>query len=631
MKFYSVLIAKVMVALACFAILSGVLGLSSVTGLLVGHLALAHPSNQPSIHDTMAGVIDRLKLKLPMESLQGISPELAVEFLTDQERKILGTSYWMFDVNVPVTVSVMRDRDQAEPHFWLTDQNWLKTEQLVQADGTSYEVWQKNFSAGHVGLGTNGFRRHWRHYFVTVQAQDSGAVQAQNIVAVQAQDTKGKVSIRNMYPGMHRIARMTEGTPVFVYDSEYQLEKIPALLQGAVLVQAVENRVYETLLVDLFRSTPFPATPSPDQIVLTWSDAPATTQSIQWRTDTSVASTALRYREANHGDTIVNVPAETLPLIDSGLVNDSECHRHTVTLSNLTPATTYEYALAVGAGWTKWIPFTTAPGQARPFKFIYMGDAQNGLDTWGRLIQKAHANEPDTAFYIMAGDLINRGIQRDDWDLFWHNAQGVFDRRQLVPAIGNHEDQGANGPWMYLDMFALPKNGSDAIAKERSYSFTYSNALFVVLDTNADIKAQTPWLEEQLANSAATWKFVVYHHPAYSSGPRRDNPLVRKWWSPLFDKYHVDMALQGHDHAYLRTYPIKDNQRVESPEEGTVYVVSVSGTKFYDQADPWYEEFGMTKVSTYQVLDLTIEGATMTYKAYDIDGKIRDQLVIKKK
>jgi hypothetical protein len=93
----------------------------------------------------------------------------------------------------------------------------------------------------------------------------------------------------------------------------------------------------------------------------------------------------------------------------------------------------------------------------------------------------------------------------------------------------------------------------------------------------------------------------------------------------------VDLAMQGHDHAYLRTCPILDNRRVESPEEGTVYVVSVSGTKFYDQEDPWYEEFGMTKVATYQVLDLTIEGATMTYKAYDIDGKLRDQFVIKKK
>jgi len=36
----------------------------------------------------------------------------------------------------------------------------------------------------------------------------------------------------------------------------------------------------------------------------------------------------------------------------------------------------------------------------------------------------------------------------------------------------------------------------------------------------------------------------------------------------LFDKYHVDMALQGHDHAYLRTYPMNNQERVDSPQKG---------------------------------------------------------------
>ncbi len=585
--------------------------------LLMGALApwtvQAHPLNHPSVHDTMAGVIDRLKSTLSVDELRKLSAEEAIETLTPDERHILGTAYWTFKVNVPVTVSVIRDSRQTESLFWLTDEGWTKTEEVVQADSLDYEVWQKDFDAGHVGLGTNGFRRHWRHYFVAVQPQTLGE----------------EVTVRHLYPGMHRIVPMTRGSSVFVYDPLYALEKVPPSLEGAQLIQAVENRVYETLLVDLFRTTPLPASATPDQILLTWSDDPATTQTIQWRTNTSVRSNVVRYRRKDDHDEITIVPATTRTLVDRGLVNDTTCHRHTVTLKDLSPATTYEYSVNSDEICSRWTPFTTAPDDPQPFKFIYMGDAQNGLETWGKLIHKAHENEPDTAFYIMAGDLVNRGIQRDDWDLFWHSSRGVFDRRQLAPAIGNHEDQGANGPWMYLDMFTLPQNGSDAIEKERSYHFTYGNALFIVLDTNTDIEAQTPWLEHVLANSQATWKFVVYHHPAYASRPQTDNSLVRKWWTPLFDKHHVDMALQGHDHAYLRTYPINNNQRVESAQDGTVYVVSVSGTKFYDQEDPWYEEFGMTKVSTYQVLDLTIEGASMTYKAYDIDGQVRDEFVIR--
>jgi 3',5'-cyclic AMP phosphodiesterase CpdA len=183
---------------------------------------------------------------------------------------------------------------------------------------------------------------------------------------------------------------------------------------------------------------------------------------------------------------------------------------------------------------------------------------------------------------------------------------------------------------MYLDLLALPKNGPESITPERAYSFTYSNALFVVLDSNLAPHTQSAWLEQQLANSTATWKFVVYHHPAYASSPRRDNPLLRNQWTPLFDKYHVDLALQGHDHAYLRTYPMHNQERVGSPAEGTIYIVSVSGTKFYDQAEHPYTEFGMTNVATYQVLDITIDGDRLVYKAYDIDGELRDEFVIEK-
>jgi hypothetical protein len=122
----------------------------------------------------------------------------------------------------------------------------------------------------------------------------------------------------------------------------------------------------------------------------------------------------------------------------------------------------------------------------------------------------------------------------------------------------------------------------------------------------------------------------VYHHPAYSSSAKRDNPSVRKVWGEIFDKYHVDMALQGHDHAYLRTYPMKGEQRVGAPSEGTVYVISVSGTKFYDQGDLDYIEFGMTNVATYQVLDIFIDGNRLVYRAYDVDGNKRDELIIEK-
>jgi hypothetical protein len=151
-----------------------------------------------------------------------------------------------------------------------------------------------------------------------------------------------------------------------------------------------------------------------------------------------------------------------------------------------------------------------------------------------------------------------------------------------------------------------------------------------MLDSNLPPESQAAWLEEQLANSDATWKFVVYHHPAYSSSPTRDNPGVRTVWGEIFDRHHVDMALQGHDHAYLRTKPMKGGQPVGSTAEGTVYVVSVSGIKYYEVGEFDYTDFAMANTSTYQLLDIQVQGDRLLYRAYDLDGNLRDELEFKK-
>jgi hypothetical protein len=298
-------------------------------------------------------------------------------------------------------------------------------------------------------------------------------------------------------------------------------------------------------------------------------------------------------------------------------------------MTGLKPGTTYTYVVGGSGGWSVPAEFTTAPARPEPFSFVYMGDAQNGLESWGKLVGKAFTSHPEAAFYVMAGDLINRGRERDDWDDYFANAAGIFARRTLVPCIGNHETQGGH-PTLYLRHFLLPDNGPAGLEPGRAYAVRYGNALFVVLDSNLSAEAQAPWLEAQLRDTDATWKFAVYHHPAYASRPGRSYPDVVKHWVPLFDKYHVDLALQGHDHAYLRTYPLKRGARVATPRDGTIYLLTVSGTKFYGQGDHAYTEVGFTKVATYQVLDIRVAGDELHYRAYDVDGRLRDEFVIKK-
>ncbi|MEI6501464.1 MAG: metallophosphoesterase, partial [Armatimonadota bacterium] len=157
---------------------------------------------------------------------------------------------------------------------------------------------------------------------------------------------------------------------------------------------------------------------------------------------------------------------------------------------------------------------------------------------------------------------------------------------------------------------------------------------FVVLDSNLPASSQVPWLEQQLGNSSATWKFVMFHHPLYSSEPGEDHKAVRETWGPIFDQYHVDVVFEGHEHAYMRTFPLKGGQKVGTPAEGTIYLISSSGTKLYEQVPAPYMEVNFTKTPMYNLIDILPAtdkaGDKLTFRGYDLEGNVKDQFSIEK-
>ncbi len=92
-------------------------------------------------------------------------------------------------------------------------------------------------------------------------------------------------------------------------------------------------------------------------------------------------------------------------------------------------------------------------------------------------------------------------------------------------------------------------------------------------------------------------------------------------WIPVFDKHHVDLVLQGHDHAYCAPTPCVKIKRVASNAEGTTYVVAVSGEKFCEQDPRGYTELGLTQVSTYQTIDIDIPENRLIYRAWNLEGQ----------
>jgi 3',5'-cyclic AMP phosphodiesterase CpdA len=275
-----------------------------------------------------------------------------------------------------------------------------------------------------------------------------------------------------------------------------------------------------------------------------------------------------------------------------------------------------------------------APEFASSFQFLYLGDPQCGLEAWGRMLGAARRRHPRAAFLLIAGDLVDRGNERTNWDHFFLRAAGVFDQVPVMPAVGNHEylDQ---GPRLYRAIFELPRNGPQGIDSDLVYAFEYGNVFVAVLDSTLAVadaskaETQAEWLDAELRRTRAEWKLVMFHHPLYASHPTRESLALRAAWEPVLDAHQVDLVLQGHDHAYLRTYPLRRGRRVGAGERGTTYVVSVSGTKYYDQRERPETAVGFTGLSTYQTIDIeAVPENRLIYRAWDAEGREVDSLTI---
>jgi hypothetical protein len=131
-------------------------------------------------------------------------------------------------------------------------------------------------------------------------------------------------------------------------------------------------------------------------------------------------------------------------------------------------------------------------------------------------------------------------------------------------ALGNHDEPAQRD----YDLFNM--NG------QRYYTFTRGGAQFFALDSTLMTREQLRWLEEQLADSKASWKIAYLHHPLYSSGLRHGPSLViRQALEPLFTKYGVQVVFAGHEHFYERLVPQKGVQHFITGAAGQLRMLNI--------------------------------------------------------
>ncbi|RYX85079.1 hypothetical protein EON83_07480 [bacterium] len=254
--------------------------------------------------------------------------------------------------------------------------------------------------------------------------------------------------------------------------------------------------------------------------------------------------------------------------------------------------------------------FTTRQPRGTRTRFVAIGD--NACQNVGNrnVCYQAYLTHPD--FVINVGDSVyNQGRDSEYTKYFFM----VFNSDTAAPGIGapllrsvpyysvlgnhdvNYSDPLLNANWAcanfdsapdalgYFTNMYLPSNGpksppsplalrgaENKIADFQkaaagrypsmaNYSFDYGDIHFLCLDSNIYVDTTNPqlqqWIIDDLKSTDARWKFVVYHHPAFNAGDNHFSEQHFRVLSPIFEANGVDLILNGHEHIYQRSQPLR--------------------------------------------------------------------------
>ena len=350
---------------------------------------------------------------------------------------------------------------------------------------------------------------------------------------------------------------------------------------------------------ELFRVTPYVQRPATKAMTVLWLTAASGNATIEWwehGRETSKISAVVSPRQAIELDYFgYSHSKQYLP----SLIPWQYRHR----IEGLRPDTKYGYRVTLANGETYSNSFRTAPAEFRDIRFIAYSDSETQPSSTGDcVVWENYAEDHDTTpksnrryyidqtdgyasnictmvsrepdFFVIAGDLAEKGSDQTHWDEFWrHNAGKLNDPAGSTPILaapGNHEyhgyyatdDYGERGMRKFLSYFEFEPNGAavEADRQERFHRLDYGPVAVIFLDTNngqdyysdtnSDMvnrengtpnmrdttqplfqdrcrapdfnpgSVQYRWLEEQLADAQTNrlFTFVVEHQCPFSVG-----------------------------------------------------------------------------------------------------------------
>ncbi|MCU1375480.1 MAG: hypothetical protein JWO68_2766 [Actinomycetia bacterium] len=349
---------------------------------------------------------------------------------------------------------------------------------------------------------------------------------------------------------------------------------------------------------------------------------------------------------------------------ESRSVRGTRTTYHHAVVDRLQPGQVYRYRPRHKGGEGVAGHFRTAPQHAERFTFTAFGDQGTSAGA-GAITAQVARQHP--AFHVHAGDLCyaySSGtgepgpVNPATWDDWLGIISPVAAQVPWMPAVGNHEMESGFGPQGYdgvLSRFSLPATGARGVPS--TWAFRYGNVAVLALDGNdASFEIahnlgwtqgrQDAWLKATLghlrADPSIDWIVATYHHCSYcTNAVHASDAGPRQRWDALFDDHDVDLVINGHNHCYERTHPLR---RGKVSDDGTVFVTAGGGGQtayqaFLDPVSyvntehgkvPELAPWSAVRYDNLSFLVADVDGKRLTLRALRPDGSEVDRLVLQK-
>jgi predicted phosphodiesterase len=246
---------------------------------------------------------------------------------------------------------------------------------------------------------------------------------------------------------------------------------------------------------------------------------------------------------------------------------------HCFIISDLKPDTHYYYKIESEKKErsNSMHSFRTGPElfSSNSFDFVVLSDMHaNGIDRikFGDVFPATVRNVPNNRFYLALGDSVDDGMRDIDWQYFFETANSYLFSRPIMNTTGNHDTNSLQKYARFISIWDHPYVNKK---KAANYVFYYADVAYIMLDSDNGgnlgtviSDEQMTWLEEQLqiAYEKDLWIFVCFHRQMYSTGDFSMEPILHQFYRPIFDEFHVDCVMYGHDHNYQLFWTDRDSE-----------------------------------------------------------------------